>query len=92
MEQIRIESIKLAEEREELRIKLAEEREEKRQKEQEYWNHSTYNNEKCDICNINKCKCKSPFIIKDNYNRNLCSNCNKLICECVRITDFFKTL
>ena len=75
---------------EELHIKLEEERLLKIQKNMEQWKHSTANNERCDICNINKCKCKIPCIIKDNYNRKLCSNnnCNKLICKCVRLSDF----
>jgi hypothetical protein len=47
---------------------------------------------KCDICNINYCKCDKPNFIKNKYNKTICYSCNKYKCMCVRITNFFKKI
>lgn len=47
-------------------------------------------NKRCNICNINYCKCFTPIFIKDEYNINRCRCCNKSKCKCIRITDYFK--
>lgn len=44
----------------------------------------------CDICSVNYCKCNKPNLVKDKYNKTMCSSCTKYKCKCVRITDFFK--
>jgi len=67
-----------------------EERIERIEKEKKIWKHSPSNNERCEICDINYCKCLKKNFIKDAYNILKCSNCNKRKCKCVRITEFFK--
>jgi hypothetical protein len=47
-------------------------------------------NKRCDICNINYCKCDKPNFIKNDYNKIKCISCEKHKCMCMRITDFFK--
>lgn len=43
----------------------------------------------CDICYINYCKCDNPVIVKNKYDKFVCNNCNKRMCKCIRITNFF---
>jgi hypothetical protein len=84
-------------EREKQRKIIEEEQENKRKEEEarrmreiEEWTHSPHNDERCDICNINYCKCLVRKMSKNKYNIIRCESCNKRRCGCARITDFFK--
>lgn len=45
---------------------------------------------RCDICNINYCKCVKPQFVKNEYNKTICDSCKKYKCMCIRITNYFK--
>lgn len=47
-------------------------------------------NKKCEICNINHCKCVNPSFLKNEYGIYTCIRCKKRRCKCLRITDYFK--
>jgi hypothetical protein len=66
-------------------IKLQQEEELKRQI---YFKKLSEQDNRCDMCGINYCKCDNPNIIKIN-NISLCNKCNKRKCKCVKITQFF---
>ena len=87
----------IEEEREVKRKKEEEEREnekkkqnEKIEKEKEYMRKLLENDKKCNLCNINYCKCDKPDFVKNEYNKSICNSCKKYKCMCVRITHFFK--
>jgi hypothetical protein len=71
-----------------------EKQKERIEREKEFMKNFLENNVKCnircDICNINYCKCNNPKFIKNEYKRIICDVCKKYKCMCVRITDFFK--
>ena len=89
-EEIELKRIKIEEEREIGKKK----KEESMKKENEYIKKILETNHKidfrCDICNINYCKCNNPKFIKNEYNKTICNSCKKYKCMCIRITDFFK--
>jgi hypothetical protein len=84
-------------EKEKIKKKIEEEREneikkkeENMKKEQAYIRKLLGINNKCNICNINYCKCDNPKFTKNEYNKTICNACKKYKCMCIRITDFFK--
>ena len=77
-------------EREKLKKMIEEEREYKRRKEGDDMRKLLEKYKKCNLCNVNYCKCDKPNFIKNQYNKIMCNSCKKYKCLCVRITDFFK--
>jgi hypothetical protein len=63
---------------------------EKIEREKEYMRKLLENDKKCNLCNINYCKCDKPNFVKNKYNKSICNSCKKYKCMCVRITHFFK--
>ena len=49
-------------------------------------------NNKCEICNINYCKCVNHSFIKNEYGIYICIHCKKRRCKCVKITNYFKQI
>ena len=88
---------KFEEEREIERDKIEQKREIERIKQKEIMEREKENmtrilekDKRCDICNINYCKCDKPNFVKNEYNKTICNSCEKHKCMCMRITDFFK--
>jgi hypothetical protein len=93
---------RIAKEREIERQRIAKEREVKKEKEKElekirqkekldqHMKNLIDINRRCNICNVNYCKCSNPQFLKNEYDKTMCNFCKKSKCMCVRITDFFK--
>ena len=78
---------------EEMRLKIEKDKkelEERQRKLDEHKNTILQLNKRCNICNINYCKCLTSIFIKDEYNINRCTCCNKPKCKCIRITNYFQ--
>lgn len=63
---------------------------EKIEREKEFLKNFLEKDKKCDLCNINYCKCNKPNFINNEYNKIICNSCKKYKCICVRITNYFK--
>lgn len=90
---IKLEKEKESVKKELLRKKIEEELEieaKKIEQEKEFMRKILEKDKRCNICNINYCKCDKPNFIKNGYNKTICYSCKKYKCLCVRITEFFK--
>ena len=88
--QIEYEREKKRIEREQLRENERIKQREKIEKEKENMRRILEKDKRCNLCNVNYCKCDKPNFIKNEYNKIMCNSCKKYKCMCVRITDFFK--
>jgi hypothetical protein len=60
------------------------------EREKEFMRIFLEKDKKCNVCNINYCKCNNPNFIKNKYNKTICNFCIKYKCICVKITNYFK--
>ena len=63
---------------------------EQREKIKNYYQCLTNENKKCEVCNINHCKCVNPSFLKNEYGIYSCIHCKKRRNKCIKITNYFK--